>query len=137
MTGRIEENEETVRGLLKFGSHRTERDRSLLRLGKVIDIKINVGLLRYRALRSRRHHIVVDPHGGEQQVIELYNGHFLRGGDDFSTQKFGPKCAQLARVGTVQRDSPQTYLRHFRTLQVPNRLGQSMACTAGVAAAML
>jgi GNAT superfamily N-acetyltransferase len=123
MTGRIEENEETVCGLLTFGSRRTERVPSLLRLGEVIDIKINVGLLRYRALRPRRRHIVVDPHGGEQQVIELYNSHFLRGGDDFSTQKFGPKCAQLARVGTVQRDSPQTYLRHFRDLTSPPWIG--------------
>jgi hypothetical protein len=41
MTGRIEENEETVRGLLKVRSHRTERDRSLLRFGKVVDIKVN------------------------------------------------------------------------------------------------
>jgi hypothetical protein len=123
-TGRIEETEEAVLGLLKFGSNRTERDRSLLRLGKVIDIiKSNVGLLCYRTLRPRRRHIVVDPHGGEQQVIELSNGHFLRGSDDFSTQEFSPECAQLAGIGTVQRDNPQSISSTFSDLTSPPSIG--------------
>lgn len=117
MSSRVEENEIALRFWLELRPHGTEGDRSTLGVVKISDIEINVHLLRHRSCRPCGRDVVVYPHGGQQEVLELDHDNFLRGDNDLSAQQIRPELGQSSRISAVKRDGTQTHLRRMGRLQ--------------------
>lgn len=112
MSSRIEENEVALGFWLRLRPHGAEGDRSTLGVFKIIDLEIDVALLRHRPHRPRGRYVVLDPHCCQQDMIELDHPDLIPDERDLPAEQIGPEGAQRSWISTVQRDSTEAYLRH-------------------------
>ena len=108
----IEEHEVALGFGLRWCPHGTEGDRSTLGVSQIVDLEVEVALLRHRIGRPGGRDVVVDPHRGQQDVIELDHPDVIPGDDELAAQQVGPEGAQRSWISTVQRDGTEPDLGH-------------------------
>ena len=106
---------------LRLRAHCTEGDCTTLGVTEVINLEVDVALLRNRPSWPAGRDVVLDSHRGQQDVVELHHPDVVPGDDDLSAQQFCPERAQRPRISTVQRDGTEAYRRHADTLGKDNQ----------------